>query len=68
MNHLNDPALISAIQSIVSWRVLDNEDGVEIYETEQETYNGLPAVRIQGEDGTGMEFGAYLVIEGLDYL
>lgn len=41
---------------------------IDVSETEVERYNGKWAVRVEFDDENGDTFGAYLVIEDLQYL
>lgn len=59
--------LEKSIIALVASAIHDDRDGVTIYETEPEAYNGRPAVRFVGEDDNGDEFEGYLVIETVEY-
>lgn len=59
--------LEKSIIALVTSAIHDDEDGVTIYETEPETYNGKPAVRFLGEDENGDEFEGYLILENVEY-
>lgn len=43
-------------------------EAIEVSETEVERYNGKWAVHVEFDDENGDTFGAYLVIEDVEYL